>query len=184
MGKNPRDYPETMISAESGRPMTRGEKLVSFKQGGRTFTYWQPGWWCSLTDPEDMDGQLVDRDNLVGELARRTAKAIAHGESVFVPVVVRAIRERLGLSQRDAGRLFGTGEKSFEKYESGDIAPSAPTKLLLRIAWEHPELFAREGDLKAEDASRAQDGSFVREALKAAQFDHFFEPLFAAQSAP
>ena len=51
MTKTPRNYPETMPSAESGRPMTRGEKLVSFKVEGRTFTYRQPGWWCSLTDP-------------------------------------------------------------------------------------------------------------------------------------
>jgi len=43
--------------------MTRGEKLVTFTVEGRAFTYKQPGWWCSLTDPDDMDGQLVDEDN-------------------------------------------------------------------------------------------------------------------------
>ncbi len=51
MGKNPRNYPDTMPSAESGRPMTRGEKLVSFKVEGKTYTYLQPGWWCSLNRP-------------------------------------------------------------------------------------------------------------------------------------
>jgi hypothetical protein len=39
MAKNPRNYPDMMPSPESGRRMTRGEKLVSFKIGGRTFTY-------------------------------------------------------------------------------------------------------------------------------------------------
>ena len=77
MTKNPRNYPDTMPSAESGRPMTRGEKLVSFKVEGRTFTYRQPGWWCSLTDPDDTEGQLVDEDNQIAEMARRTAKALA-----------------------------------------------------------------------------------------------------------
>ena len=63
MAKNPRNYPDTIPSAESGRSMTRGEKLVTFKVEGRAFTYMQPGWWCSLTDPADMEGQLVDDDN-------------------------------------------------------------------------------------------------------------------------
>ncbi len=78
MAKNPRNYPDTIPSAESGRPMTRGEKLVTFKDEGKAFTYKQPGWWCSLTDPDDMEGQLVDDDNQVADMARRTAKALAH----------------------------------------------------------------------------------------------------------
>jgi HTH-type transcriptional regulator / antitoxin MqsA len=72
MARNPRDYPDTILSAESGRPMTRGEKLVTIKIEGRTFAYNQPGWWCSLTDPDDSEGQLVDDDNQVAEAARRT----------------------------------------------------------------------------------------------------------------
>jgi hypothetical protein len=74
---NPRNYPDTMSSAESGRLMTRGEKLVTFKIEGRVFTYAQSGWWCSLSDPDDMEGQLVDDDYQVAEIARRTAKTRA-----------------------------------------------------------------------------------------------------------
>ena len=133
MTKTPRDYPETMISAESGRPMTRGEKRVTFRVEGHVYSYNQPGWWCSLTDPDDTEGQLVDGDNQVAEMARRTAKALAHGERVFVPVVIRAIRQRCGLTQREAGIAFGAGEKAFEKYESGEIAPSAPTKRVTQV---------------------------------------------------
>ena len=62
--------------------MTRGEKLVSFKIEGNAYTYLQPGWWCSLTDPEDIEGQLVDEDNQIAEMARRTAKAMAGGKGV------------------------------------------------------------------------------------------------------
>ena len=125
MAGNPRNYP-MMPSAESGRLMTRGEKPVSLQVEGKTFRYLQPGWWCSLTDPDDMEGQLVDDDNQVVEMARRTAKALARGETVFVPVIIRAIRQRRGLTQREAGALFGTGETSFEKYESGEIVPRVP----------------------------------------------------------
>ncbi len=76
MGKNPRNYPDTLPCAESGRPMTRGEKLVSLKIEGQTCTYRQPGWWCSLSDHDDMEGQLVNEDNQIADLARRTAKAL------------------------------------------------------------------------------------------------------------
>ncbi len=177
MTKNPRNYPDTMPSAESGRPMTRGEKEVSFKVEGKTYTYLQPGWWCSLTDPDDMEGQLVDEDNQIAEMARRTAKVLAHGEKVFVPVVIRAIRQRCGLTQREAGLLFGTGEKSFEKYESGEIQPSAPTKRLLKLAMENPELFKLPEDRRI-DALPNDDGAFVHAALRSADIERLYEPLF------
>jgi HTH-type transcriptional regulator/antitoxin MqsA len=163
-----------MPSAESGRMMRRGDKRVSFELAGKTWSYLQPGWWCSLDDPNDLEGQLVDDDNQVAEMARRTAKVLAHGERVFVPVVIRAIRQRCGLTQREAGRLFGTGEKSFEKYEAGEIQPSAPTKRLLRLAMERPELFVLTGDRRID----AVDESFVFETLRAAHVDQLYEPLF------
>ncbi len=175
MARKPRNYPETMPSAESGRPMTRGEKLLTIKVQGRPYSYKQPGWWCSLTDPDDTEGQLVDEDNQVADMARRTAKALAQGERVFVPIVIRAIRQRCGLTQREAGLLFGAGEKAFEKYESGEIAPSAPTKRLLRLALERPDLF-RPGNRLADATS---DNALVHEALREAQLDRLYEPLFA-----
>jgi len=89
-------------------------------------------------------------------------------------VVIRAIRQRCGLTQREAGRLFGTGDKSFEKYEAGEIQPSAPTKRLLRLAMQRPELLALDGDRRID----AIDPSFVHEALRAADVDRLYEPLF------
>jgi HTH-type transcriptional regulator / antitoxin MqsA len=175
MAKNPRNYPDTMPSPESGRPMTRGEKLVSFKTEGRTFTYKQPGWWCSLTDPDDTEGQLVDDDNQIAEMVRRTAKAISKGETVFVPMVIRAIRERCGLTQREAGILFGTGEKSFEKYESGEIQPSGPTKRLLKLAMERPELFSAENRQMVMPSP--DDVQLARETLRAISLDGIYERL-------
>ena len=180
MGKNPRDYPDTMPSPESGRPMTRGEKLVSFKLAGKTYTYFQPGWWCSLTDPDDMEGQLVDDDNQIAEMARRTAKVIAQGEKVFVPVVIRAIRQNCGLTQREAGLLFGTGEKSFEKYESGQIRPSEPTKRLLWLAMRRPDLFTKLG----RDSLRmgiVPDKESIERTLRETQLDRYYAPMFEEQ---
>ena len=172
MARRPRNYPETILSAESGRPMRRGEKVLSFKVDGRTFSYRQPGWWCSLGDPDDLEGQLVDEDNQVADMARRSAKALVGGETVFVPVVIRAIRQSCGLSQREAGLLFGAGEKAFEKYESGEIAPSGPTKRLLRLALERPDLFRKP------QPEMGADSDLVHKALRAAQVDDIFGSLF------
>jgi hypothetical protein len=63
---NPRGYPDVIISAESGRPLRRGVKIITVG----TFSYWQPGWWASLDDPADMEGQLIDEDNIAGEAWR------------------------------------------------------------------------------------------------------------------
>jgi HTH-type transcriptional regulator/antitoxin MqsA len=177
MTKNPRKYPDTLRSAESGRDMARGEKEVTFTVDGQKFTYLQPGWWCSLTDPADVEGQLADEDNQVAEMARRTAKALARGEPVFVPIVIRAIRLQLGLTQRQAGALFGTGEKSFEKYESGEIQPSEPTKRLLKLAMRRPDLFMKsERDQLA--VPSADDAELIRETLRKAAVDRIYERLF------
>ncbi len=114
MANQPRGYPDVITSAESGSPMYRGEKHVPLKIADRTFWYWQPGWWCSLTDPNDNEGQLVDDDNVVAERARHEAEAMAAGEP-FTPALIRAIRVRCILSQREAGIVFGAGPKSPSK---------------------------------------------------------------------
>lgn len=176
--KNPRSYPNTMKSAESGRPMVRGEKLVAITVAGKEFRYRQPGWWCSLADPDDDEGQLVDEDNLVAEMARRTAEALAAGE-VFTPALIRAIRLRLGLSQVEAGRVFGAGDNSFDKYERGEIRPSTPTRRLLKLAMERPGLFRkpRGGPLKLPSAP---DAALVRKTLRETRLGRLYAPLLGA----
>jgi HTH-type transcriptional regulator/antitoxin MqsA len=179
VARNPRQYPDIMTSPESGRPMDRGEKMVSFKIHGKTFRYRQPGWWCSLKDPNDMEGQLVDDDNLIAEMARRTAEAMVNGEQ-FTPLLIRAIRLLCNLSQRDAGELFGTGEKSFEKYESGQIRPSEPTKRLLRLAMTHPKMFGTRRR-KAIEMPIETDSKLVLHTIHEARLDRFYAPLFQSQ---
>ena len=72
--RNPRGYPDEIRSAESGRPLRRGVKTVTIEMDGRVFTYGQPGWWASLDDTRDTEGQLIDEDNLVRTAARDEAR--------------------------------------------------------------------------------------------------------------
>jgi len=54
---------------------------------------------------------------------------------------VRALRERLGLSQAKAARIFGGGPVAFSKYESDDVAQSEAMDKLLRLADKLPAAF-------------------------------------------
>jgi hypothetical protein len=64
-------------------------KLVTITSDGYAFRYGQPGWWASLDDPVDTEGQLADEDNVVRAAARREARAKAK-HAVLGPLVIRA----------------------------------------------------------------------------------------------
>jgi hypothetical protein len=74
---NPRDYPDTIQSAESGRTLRRGVKALTIDVDGEPFTYGQPGWWASIDDRADDEGQLTDEDNVIRSAARRKTRAKA-----------------------------------------------------------------------------------------------------------
>ena len=54
-------------------------------------------------------------------------------ELEITPDEIRAIRERLGLTQVQAGELIGGGPRAFTKYESGIAKPSAALVRLMRV---------------------------------------------------
>jgi HTH-type transcriptional regulator / antitoxin MqsA len=172
---NPRDYPDVIVSAESGRPLHRGVKIMTIDVDGSAFTYGQPGWWASLDNPSDTEGQLTDEDNVVRAAARREARAKAK-RARLSPLVIRAIREACGLSQQDAGRVFGGGAKAFEKYEAGQIAPSSPMTRLLLLAAKRPELFQKGAG--APMASEA-DASVIREVVRKSSIDRIYEQIYS-----
>jgi HTH-type transcriptional regulator/antitoxin MqsA len=109
-------------------------------------------------------------------MARRTAEAMVKGEP-FTPLLIRAIRLHCGLSQRQAGEVFGTGEKSFEKYESGQIRPSEPTKRLLWLAMRRPDLFTKIGRDSLRMAA-VPDNELIERTLRETQLDRYYAPMF------
>lgn len=171
---NPRDYPDVIQSAETGRPLRRGVKMLTIQVDGESFTYGQPGWWASIDDPTDNDGQLTDEDNIVRAAARREARARAK-HAVLTPLVVRAIREACGLSQQEAARVFGGGPKAFEKYETGQVAPSAAMTRLLLLAARRPNLF-RKGPRAA--TMSAADAVLIRKTIRKSSVERLYERIY------
>jgi hypothetical protein len=74
---NPRGYPDEIQSAESGRTLRRGVKMMTITVDGKRFTDDQPGWWASFDDPNETEGQLIDGDNVVHAAACREARESA-----------------------------------------------------------------------------------------------------------
>ncbi len=107
-----------------------------------------------------------------GRAARREARAKAK-HAVLSPLVVRAIRERCGLSQREAAQVFGGGAKAFEKYESGEVAPSSSMTRLLLLAAKRPELFG-----KGTGATIEADAGFIREVVRGSSVDQIHERIY------
>jgi hypothetical protein len=86
---NPRDYPDAIQSAESARPLLRGVKMLTINVDGQPFTYGRPGWWPSIDDPMDNEGQLTDEDNVIRSAARREARGKAK-HAILKPLDKRA----------------------------------------------------------------------------------------------
>jgi HTH-type transcriptional regulator/antitoxin MqsA len=176
---NPRDYPDELRSAETGRPLRRGVKLLAINVDGHTFKYCQPGWWASLDDPDDNDGQLTGEDNVVRAAARREARASAR-HSVLTPLVIKAIREACNLSQQDAAKVFGGGAKAFEKYESGEVSPSSSMTRLLLLAAKNPDLFQKGTGMPMMSEA---DAEIIRETVRKSSVDRLYERIYNSKAA-
>lgn len=124
----------TMVSPETGETLRRGLRpfLVTYK--GKSITVELPGYY-----PENGDeGVHVGDDMAVTDAALRALKEEIEG--IPSPATIRRVREKLKLSQREAGGLLKVGENAFDKYERGLVEPSGPTSQLLRLLDQHPEL--------------------------------------------
>ncbi len=129
-----KDLPDTMMSPETGEVLRRGMRPFVVAYKGKCITVELPGYY-----PENGDeGIHVGDDMAVTDVALRALKEEIEG--IPSPATIRKVRQKLKLSQREAGGLLKVGENAFDKYERGLVEPSGPTSQLLRLLDHHPEL--------------------------------------------
>ncbi len=70
---------------------------------------------------------------------------VGKGKRRFIklPDDVRAIRERMNLSQSAFAALLGVSLRTLQDWEQGRRKPTGPAYALLRVATRHPEAFIR-----------------------------------------
>ncbi|WP_067521581.1 NadS family protein [Endozoicomonas ascidiicola] len=74
----------------------------------------------------------------------RKGKKLAARVTEFPELEVKAVREKVGLSQGKFALLIGVSKRTLENWEQGRRQPTGPAKALLRIFAVDPE-----GTLKA-----------------------------------
>ena len=63
-------------------------------------------------------------------------------EGLLEPKEIRRIRQKLGLTQEQAGHLIGGGPRAFQKYEAGDLLPSRAVSSALILLDHDPDALA------------------------------------------
>src|SRR5467141_688157 len=71
--------------------------------------------------------------------------ADGHGCEAHVPdeVDVKAIREKISLSQSEFAKLFGLSKRTLEHWEHGRRVPSGPARAFLTVIAREPEAVRR-----------------------------------------
>lgn len=126
---------KTRVHPETGATLVRGVRTVTLTFGAQSETIEMPGWYPA-DDSTAVQGVHDAKDMQVSDRAINTMKARAVG--VMSPGEIRSARKKLGLSQRDAGRVIGGGPNAFQKYEAGDVVLSKAADTALRLLSNNP----------------------------------------------
>jgi putative transcriptional regulator len=86
----------------------------------------------------DKDFQkLVESVKQMGGIMR--GENIPHRRTVLTTVDVKALRERLGLTQNEFSGMIGVSIKTLQNWEQGRREPEGPAKALLRVVEKEPQ---------------------------------------------
>jgi HTH-type transcriptional regulator/antitoxin MqsA len=126
--------PRYCLQCDDGTILEYGAKDVRRSIYGEAYEVLAvKGWHC----PKCGEIEFVDDD------AERYGDALEAAYEAYEKrraTEIKAIRKKLGLTQAQAGRLFGGGSTAFSEYEHCKTQPHKSTVLLLRVLGKHPEL--------------------------------------------
>jgi putative zinc finger/helix-turn-helix YgiT family protein len=130
-------------------------------------------------------------DPVLPEQARRNQVKISDARRQFDGLMssyaIAEMRERFGLSQSEAAKLFGGGENAFSKYERGVVTQSQSMDKLMRVAQDVPGVMEHLWKLSGLESAKEPidqqfawtgDAVFVLEAYSPSE-----TPAFASEGA-
>ena len=86
----------------------------------------------------DKDFQkLVKSVKQMGSIMR--GEDVPHRKTVLTTIDVKALRERLDLTQAEFSRMIGVSIKTLQNWEQGRREPEGPAKALLRVVEKKPQ---------------------------------------------
>jgi putative transcriptional regulator len=101
--------------------------------------------WAGLAEVRDADIQTaIDSDPDLSPLF--SEDELARARRVLPPPLpddVRAIRQRLGLSQEQFAGRYGFSVETIRNYEQGHRRPTGPARVLLRVIAGEPDAVTR-----------------------------------------
>ena len=117
---------------------------LSYTYAGRSTLIRQNGDFCThcgegIFNTEESEAYLFA---VASFRARVDAEPLAPSE-------VRRIRKKLGITQKEAGNIFGGGIRAFSQYERGQARHGKALDQLLRLLDSHPELLNELGSRHA-----------------------------------
>ncbi|HEY8669742.1 MAG TPA: type II toxin-antitoxin system MqsA family antitoxin [Terriglobales bacterium] len=121
------------VCPETGKPMVRDTRPMEVSYKGQSITIEMPGWYCD----ESSESVHTAEDLKVSDGALKELRLEV--EKLLKPQEVRRIRNKIGLTQREAGTILGGGPNAFQKYEQDTVTVSKPMSNLLRVLERHPE---------------------------------------------
>ena len=120
---------ETRIHPVTGKQLTRGVRVQAISFGVLTAEVDVPGWY-----PDDDSDSIHSGADLEAKEAALMELRKQYG------IRVRETRKKLKLTQVQAGMIVGGGERAFQKYERGLMAPSDAAIGLLEVLRAKPEV--------------------------------------------
>jgi len=121
------------ICGEGNLQPTVGKNLVEYKGQSAEINFLYSV--CNACGSEQSDAvQLRDNKRAMVAFKKKV-------DGLLTGTEVRALRERLSLSQTEAAKVFGGGPVAFSKYESDDVTQSEAMDKLLRVAVEDRAAF-------------------------------------------
>jgi HTH-type transcriptional regulator/antitoxin MqsA len=110
-----------------GGELRRETRKVPYTYRDDTFMIEQPGEYCRHCGEAFLGSDDLKATRQLIADHKRDRDRLLRGDQV------RAIRQKLDLTQASASEIFGGGIRAFHKYETGESIQSRPLDILLRL---------------------------------------------------